>query len=174
MLPPRLRLAALSILLAACAAAPAALAHDPYEITSDLRVETKHLELRVTFARLTALKVAAPETGGRKQFGPNQFDEVKAALEQCARRAIRLSVAGQPLAPSEVEASLTIESDIEFRLVLPRPAAGPVRFEAAFLRDLEDPGYAAVVQVIHRRKVIKHELLRRDAPVAELALPVAD
>lgn len=168
------------VLLALFAATlPVLRAHDPYEITAEFRSDAKYVELRVTFARQTAMKVARAEANGRIQFGPNQFEEVRPALEKCARRVFALrtgdnaATAATALEPIELGAALTPESDIEFRLLYARPAANTVRFEAGFLRDLEDPGYVAIVQWIHEHRVVTEHRIHRDAPSVALPVPPA-
>lgn len=162
--------------LALLALGPLLQAHDPYEITADFRSDAKYVELRVTFARQTAMKVAREETNGRAQFGPNQFEEVRPALEKCARRVLVLSSAeggadDRPVELVELTASLTPESDIEFRAVYARPAVTKLNFEAPFLRALEDPGYVAIVHWIHEGRVAREARLHRDSPRIALTVP---
>ncbi|HEX2855696.1 MAG TPA: hypothetical protein VHO24_20845 [Opitutaceae bacterium] len=151
--------------------ATAVLAHDPLEITADVRLAGEWMEVTITQSRFTALALCAEATGGRKTFGPNQFDEVKPALEKCARGVFPVSVAGRKLVPKLVEATLTRESDIEFRLVFPRPAKGPVQLDAALLRTLKDPGYGVLVTVIADHALVVRRTLHVDDSTMEAALP---
>lgn len=139
---PILRLATLFLSLLV---APWAVAHDPYEITTDTWIRASGLEITSTLARSTGLAILEQKQNLRT-FDPSKFDEIRPRLEEAAKSFFRITSNGVPLAVEKVSVGLTIEEDLEIRLVYPRPAAGVLRFEAPHLPPL-GYGYGNIVTV---------------------------
>lgn len=152
------------LLVAACLALGAGQlhAHDPFEITADARLRDDTLELVVTMARSTALSVAA---GGRESptFDPAQFEKLRPKFEACAPSLFELTAAGRKLALKRVTLALTIENDVEFRLVYAAPRRPPLRLRATHVTKLPY-GYGVVLAVHSARDELGRDLLVAGSP----------
>ena len=121
-------------------------AHDPFEVGVLARLHQESFVVRITLARSTAFKLCASATGGRRTFEKDQFETIRPAFENCARDLVVLERGGEKLAPRTVNATLTIDEDIELEIVFPRPAAGPLHVDAGFMRVLGE-GYGGTLVV---------------------------
>lgn len=121
---------------------PAARAHDPYESWAVATVRPEALELSITMAPSTALRVVDPEKSIRT-FSAETFASHRAKFERAAGDLFLLTSGRKPLAARSCEASLTEENNVVFKLTYARPAAGLLLVRAAFLRQL-GPGYGAI------------------------------
>jgi hypothetical protein len=150
--------------------APAyARAHDPFQITTDARIFSDRLDVRVTMAERTAVKIclgeAAPAT-----LAPGEFEKARGAFESCS--LYRLTAGGEPLAPSAVRVALTSEGDIQTVISFPLPTASPLVFDAVHLARLSNATYGAELVVTGANSVLGQKLLRRDD--STLAVELAD
>jgi hypothetical protein len=164
---------ALTLGLVLALAARDAAAHDPFEITTLARLGSRGLDLRVTLAGSTAARTCLPGEAARAPLAPATFEALRPRLEACARAFYRVSGGGVPMAPRAAAVALTPENDLEMTVDYPRPAAGPLRLEAAFLARLPDPTYGAVLTVLADGRLLGQQLLRADEPALEVPLPAA-
>jgi hypothetical protein len=101
------------------------------------------VELTVTLSRGTALAAAGPAAAGHSLADPSRFPAERPLLLAAAAGLFELTGDGARLELREAEVGLTVENDVEYRLVYPRPGRGPLAFRAALLTVLEDPTYGA-------------------------------
>lgn len=132
--------------LAAALAAGRALAHDPFEITTTVRLRATTIEIEATMARSTALSVAA---GGAEAptFDPADFARYRPRLLQCAPGLFTLTIDTAALELQRSDARLGIENDVDFHLVFARPAAGGVLLIDAVHVAKLSYGFGAVLTV---------------------------
>jgi hypothetical protein len=154
-------------------AARDAAAHDPFEITTLARLGSRGLEVRVTLAGSTAARTCLPGEVARAPLAPAALEALRPRLEACARAFYRVSAGGVPLPPRAAAVALIAGNDLEMTVDYPRPAAGPLRLEAAFLARLPDPTYGAVLTVLADGRLLGQQLLRADVPALEVPLPEA-
>jgi hypothetical protein len=110
-------------------------AHDAFESSTIMRLQADTIELEVTMAAQTAIALVQGERpAGRLE--PEDFPAWRAGLTDSAGLLFDVSVGGKPLPLRKVDVGLTIEADVEFRLLYPRPAAGPVEFVARHVQHL--------------------------------------
>jgi hypothetical protein len=147
-------------------------AHDPFEITADVRVRPETLTVDVAMARSTALAIAT-NVSEAPTFDPAKFGEHRAAFLQRAPSLFVLSSPQGPVAPTRTEVGLSVEGDVEFHLTYPPPASSPVRLEAPHLAKL-GYGYGDQVRVRGPNgESLADKLLGATDPTVEFALPVA-
>lgn len=151
--------------------ASSARAHDPYEITAEAWLRRNRVTLQMTLALSTAMSTCGAAGKSNGAFDEATFAKIKPALEICARSAFTISAGEEKLVPSSVEVGLTVEYDIEYKLVYPRPEKGPVRFDAALLRLLDDPNFGTVLTVLTEGAFLGQQVLRADDSVMEVPLP---
>lgn len=118
-------------------------AHDPFESTTVVRLRPATLELEVTLARSTALSVAKDGRPG-PTFEPAVFDTLRPLFIACAPDLFVITRAGERLEPGAVRVALSIEDDVEFHVVYPRPPPGPLDFHALHI-DRLGTGFGSVV-----------------------------
>ncbi len=170
-LPPRPRLhrTALAVLAAALLFTLPALAHDPFEVTTDAHIAGAALQLHTTLSLLTAGRVCFPERG-RSRLLAAEFSARRPALETCARAFFRVTEATLPLTPSAVTLTPTVENDLDVRVSYPRPTRSPLQFDALFLRRLTQPSAGVVLTVTGEHAFLGQQVLRAESPTLEVSL----
>ena len=125
--------------------ATTARAHDPFEAFASAVVRPDRLDLIITMAQSTALKLIDP-AARIPSLTPENFAEHRPRLlrEGAALFVVR-SVHTQ-LTARKIEIELTEENDVVFKLSYPRPAPGRLLFSAAYLKKLGD-GYGGIFEV---------------------------
>ncbi len=142
--PNLLRLLPLIVVLFLACAAPLR-AHDTYEVTMTATIRPATMDLVLTFAGATALRLTdAPPL--RAPLTPEHFAALRPKLTAAASELFALTSAQKTLALRTTALRLTEENDIEFTLTYPRPAAGPLQFRPAFLARLGE-GYGGLLEV---------------------------
>ena len=158
--------------LGALFAAATVRAHDPFEITTTVRLDPTALVLDVTMARSTAMAIAA----GVKEaptFDPADFEKHRARFVARAAALFVIASAGTPLAPPRAEVTLGRELDVEFHLVYPRPATSALRLTATHLTALGS-GYGNVLTVHgDHGTLLGQQLLSAESPSLDVALAAA-
>ncbi len=165
---PELRHAFLASLAALLFATPA-LAHDPFEVTTDAHIAGAELRLHTTLSLLTAGRVCFPARG-RAPLLAAEFPAQRGALETCARDFFRVTEAGAPLSPASVTLAPTVEDDLDVRVTYARPARSPLLFDALFLRRLTQPSAGVVLTVTGERAFLGQQVLRAESPTLEVSL----
>jgi hypothetical protein len=151
--------------------APAARAHDPFEITSDAHVSGDRLTVHTTLSLLTAARICFAGAGARKTIAVPELAAVWPALEDCARRFFVVSSGGATLPVIQVSVDVTSENDLDMRVAFPRPHATPLVFEAAYLQRLAGRAMAGVVLTATGvRSFLGQKVLRPDDAVFEIPI----
>src|SRR5438067_13385544 len=116
-MPPRtaLLLAALTFVVPACA-------HDPYESFTAVALRATGLELNITMAQSTALRLIDPEAAIRGLTEEN-FATYRPRFEKEAAQIYLLTAGRAPLAPRKIVVEFTEENDVAFKIIYPRPPA---------------------------------------------------
>lgn len=133
------------IFLAAFTFISPARAHDPFEAFHSVTLHPDRLELVVTMAQATALKLIDPTA----KIPALTSDNLAAHRPRLLREAALLFILTSDRKPLVVRAAtieLTDENDLIFRVTYPRPAPGPLYLSAAYLRHLGD-GYGGILEV---------------------------
>ena len=120
--------------------APLAQAHDPFDIWSLATLRPDALQLEVTMAKVTALRLIDPE-GKLRALSFENFSEAMRRLERAGPTLHVLTSGRKTLVATKVAVELTEENDVVFKITFPRPPPGKLHVHAAFLKKLgEDYG----------------------------------
>jgi len=163
----------LAVLLAVTAALlPFAHAHDPFEAFHSAILRPDRLDLTITMAQATALKLIDPAARLPGLTSENLPNHRPALLREGAALFI-LTSARTPLTARKVDIELTDENDLIFKLTYPRPASGRLSFTAAYLKKLGD-GYGGILEVAdHADHNLGWEQLLWAHPSFEVTVPPA-
>lgn len=123
-------------------------AHDPFEAFHSAVVRADRLDLTITMAQATALRLIDPGAA-IPALTPENLATHRPRLVREAATLFTLTsgparTVVKPAKAAEIE--LTEENDLIFRLTYPRPAAGPLIFAAAYLKKLGD-GYGGILEI---------------------------
>jgi hypothetical protein len=151
---------------------PSLCAHDPYEAFTAIVIRADRLELTLTMARSTALKLIDPELRIRA-LTPENVAEHRPPLEREGRLLFILTSLRTQLAAQKINVELTEENDITFTVTYPRPAPGRLLVHAAYLRKLGE-GYGGIVTIDDEaNRNLGWEQLLWERPNFEAAIPAA-
>ena len=146
-----------------------ALAHDPFEITTDAHLAGAELRLHTTLSLLTAGRMCLPARG-RAPLERAEFAAARAALEACARAFFVVEEAARPLPAHAVRLALTVEDDLDITTTYARPTRSPLAFDAVYLRRLDNPSAGVVLTVTGERAFLGQQVLRPDDPTLAVSL----
>lgn len=132
-----------------CAAAlsavvQAARAHDPYDAFTSATLHPDRLELILTIAASTAVRLIEAETIVPPLTAAN-WPELRPRFERAGATFFELTAKDTPLKPRAVAVELSDENDLIFHIIYPRPEAITLVFCAAYLKKLGD-GYGSVLE----------------------------
>ena len=118
-------------------------AHDPSECWAEVIVRANEMEVLLTMAQVTALRLVDP---AKKiaQFTEENFATHRPRLLKEGETLFAITALKTNLPVSKVEVELSEELDIAYRIVFPRPAPGLVVIDAAFLKKLGQ-GFGGVI-----------------------------
>ena len=139
------RVSFFTLALALCSLATPARAHDPFEAFTAAVIRPDRLDLIITMAQSTALKLIDP-AARLPSLAPENFAEHRPRLLREGAALFTITSVRTPLAPRKVDVELTEENDVVFKITYPRPAAGRLLFSAAYLKKLGD-GYGGIFEV---------------------------
>jgi hypothetical protein len=117
-------------------------AHDAFEIWTIAVLRHDQLELGITMAQSTALRLIDPQMKSGANSAEN-FAAHRERLQQEAGALCILTNGPKPLVAQKVEVELKDENDIVFKIIYPRPAAGRLHFHARCLIKL-GTGYGGI------------------------------
>ena len=147
-------------------------AHDAFEIWTVALLRADRLDLTITMAKSTALRLIDPQSKHEPITFEN-FPTYRTRLETEGASLCFLRTAGKKLSPQRVEVELTDENDVVFRLYFPRPAPGSLQFHAACLKKLGD-GYGGFLDASDHTGVhLGWEQLSFDHPTFEVIIPAS-
>lgn len=124
---------------------PLARAHDPYQSWAAGTLYADRLELNITMAQSTALRLVDPDRniGG---LTPEIFAKNRALFEREAAGLFIVTSGHTRLGVTKVSVELTEENDVAFKVTYPGPAPGRLHFRAAFLVKLGE-GYGGILDI---------------------------
>ena len=147
-----------------------AYAHDPYESWTSATLRPNELELAITMAQSTALRLIDPQAK-IAALAPDNFATHRPRLAEEAAALYILTAGKKLLASPQIEVVLTDENDVAFKVTYPRPAPGRLHFHAAFLRKLGQ-GYGGILDASDTLgNHLGWEQLSWENPNVEIAIP---
>jgi hypothetical protein len=159
---------------AACivfAVAHAAVAHEPFQITTEARALPSGLLLHVTLASRTATLACPSAVGAVRSLTSLDIERFRSGLDGCSRGLYVIRSAGRVLDPLAVVLRVTDEGDLDARLRYPAAAPGALTFDAVHLARLPDAMYGAELTVTSERDFLGQALLRASAPELTVHVP---
>jgi hypothetical protein len=147
-------------------------AHDPYEAFTAIVVRADRMELTLTMAQSTALKLIDPAA----RIAGLTPENIATHRPQLVREGAALFIVTSlraPLAARKVEVELTEENDVVFTVTYPRPAPGRLLLSAAYLKRLGE-GYGGIATVDDEsNRNLGWEQLLWERPNFEATIPSA-
>jgi hypothetical protein len=144
-----------------------AFGYSPSGSSAEVRLYADHIQVSVKMD----LESAWIAMGGSLDTPPNVAGSMPQA-QKYAGEVLRLSVAGRVLPPSETAADFRdAEGGIIFLATFPRPAAGPLRIEAPYLRRLPTYHHATVLMVDETNKRAGTATMDAAKPWVDMPLP---
>lgn len=141
-----LRTVRVCLLVVVAAFAPLPIrAHDLYEVWANAVIRADELEVLVTMASITGLRLIDPEMK-TPPITPETLAKRLPDLRRAGGALFTISAGKTVLTPRTVEVELTEEYDLVFRVAYPRPPAGPLRLHGAFIAKLGE-GYGGILDV---------------------------
>ena len=160
-------LTSLAFLLAASAKA-----HDAYEITSVVYLQTNRIELFVEMEFPTAMKLAGL-TPTRDVAVLSQFEAGLTRLREAAGDFYEITAANNVIQSLVTNVEMVVDNHIQFRVEFASTPHRPLRFAARSLKALaEQGGYGASLTVLDmvNKKVLGQTTLFADSPTMEFAV----
>jgi hypothetical protein len=145
-------------------------AHDIYTSWTEAVLRSDRLELTLTLARASALRLL-PNGKTLPPITPENFAEYAAPLKAVAADLFEIKSAGKVLVLSSSEVTVSGDADITFKLNYPRPAPGTLRFAVSYLFQLVDGHVGTLVVTDPSGRDLGWSPVTVDQPVFELRLP---
>jgi hydrogenase/urease accessory protein HupE len=157
-------------LLVIATLARAAHAHDPFEISTVVRMGPDAVEVESTMAGSTALRLTTDEHAMRTTLTAESFRSYETQFEHAAPSLYELVSEGRPLRTRTVSARLTDERDVQILARYDRPTAAKLSLRATHLLVLPE-GYTSALSVVESgANTTQMKVLTAADPVLELRL----
>jgi hypothetical protein len=150
------------------AGAVVARAHDPYEITSVVNIQSNRIELFVEMEFPTGMTLAG-QTTSREGAPASQFEAARPALEQLAGGLFDFTAGNHALLALRTNVVLGVEDHIQCKVEYAPTDYRPLRLVPRGLRGLSDSGYGISLTVLDmvNQKVLGQTTLFADSIAAE-------
>ena len=146
-------------------------AHDPYEISSTVRIETNRTLIEIEMEFNGAMLLVGEPRSREPVDQPALFQSKLPELRQQAGQFFEVSGAGVALAATGTNVTLGVENHVRFNLEYPAARDG-LKLNAAGLKLLSEHGpFGTTVTVLDmvNLKVLGQPVLFAESPVAEFA-----
>ena len=145
-------------------------AHDIYSSWTEAVLRTDRLELTLTLARASALRLL-PNGKTLPPITPENFAEYASPLKAAAPDLFEIKSVGKVLGLSSTEVTISGDADITFKLNYPRPAPGALRFAVNYLFQLVDGHVGTLVVTDPSGRDLGWSPVTVDQAVFEIRLP---
>jgi hydrogenase/urease accessory protein HupE len=143
-------------------------AHEPFEITTNVRVFSDRISLNVIITDSTAALLCLD--GAAPKLHAKEFATEHSRIERCAAALYVVKRGGATLAPSAVQIHLSEEEDLDTTITYPAGTGDNLSFDAVHLARLQDPGYGATLTATGEGVFLGQKLLRANDSVIEVSL----
>lgn len=147
-------------------------AHDIYSSWTEAVLRADRLELTLTLARASALRLL-PNGKTLPPITPGNFAEYASPLKAAAPDLFEINSGGKLLGLSSSEVTISGDADITFKLNYPRPAQGSLRFAANYLFQLVDGHVGTLVVSDPSGRDLGWSPVTVDQAVFEIRLPAS-
>lgn len=145
-------------------------AHDIYSSWTEAVVRETRMELTLTLARASALRLIA-DSKTLPPITPENFGDYAARLKSAAPELFEITSSGKPISLKESEVKISGDADVTFHLVYPSPAKGPLKFVANYLFHLVDGHVGTLVVTDANGRDLGWSPVTVDQPVFEIRIP---
>ncbi len=147
-------------------------AHDAYEITSVVYMQSNRIELFAEMEFPTAMKLAG--LNPTKDVAVlSQFEAGLPRLLEAAGNFYEITAANNVIQPLSTNVAMVVDDHIQFRVEFASTSHRPLRFAARSLKALaEQGGYGASLTVLDmvNKRVLGQTTLFADAPTTEFSV----
>ena len=147
-------------------------AHDPYEISSVVYLQTNRIELLVEMEFPTGMRLAGL-TPTKDVAVLSQFDAGQTRLFEAAGSFYEITAANNVIQPLSTNVELGVEDHIRFHVEFANTPHRPLHFAARSLKALaEQGGYGASLTVLDmvNKKVLGQTTIFADSPAMEFSV----
>jgi hypothetical protein len=145
-------------------------AHDIYSSWTEAVLRADRLELTLTLARASALRLL-PNAKKLPPITPENFSEYASPLKAAAAELFEIKSAGKVLGLSSSEVTISGDADITFKLNYSRPDPGALRFAVNYLFQLVDGHVGTLVVSDSSGRDLGWSPVTVDQAVFEVQLP---
>jgi hypothetical protein len=145
-------------------------AHDIYSSWTEAVLRGARLELTLTLARASALRLL-PNGKTLPPITPENFAEYAAPLKAVAPDLFEIKSVGKELRLTFSEVTISGDADITFKLAYPQPGPGALRFAVSYLFQLVDGHVGTLVLTDSAGRDLGWSPVTVDQPVFEIRLP---
>lgn len=159
------RVLSCGLLLAGFAAAEA---HDPYEVTTVVYLQSNRIDLYLEMEFPTAMTLAGLKPS-RPDAVSNQFESALPQLQQLAGGFFEFTAGNHVVLPLRTNVELGVENHVQCRVEFATTEYRPLRFVPRGLRTATDAPYGVALTVLDmvNKKVLGQTALFADTPPAE-------
>jgi hypothetical protein len=152
-----------------------ALAHDPYEITSVVYIQSNRIELFVEMEFPTAMTLAGQKPL-REVSGLSQFEAALPQLEQLAGNFLEITAGNHAVSPLRTNVQLGVEDHIQCQVEFAPTDYRPLRVLPRGLRGVADSPYGISLTVIDmvKKQVLGQAVLFANSLAAEFPVTTPD
>lgn len=147
-------------------------AHDIYSSWTESFVREDRLELTLTLARSSALRLI-PDSAALPTITPENFASYEPHLKKAAPTLFAITTGGKQLTLTSSDVAISGDADVTFHLVYPRPPPGKLRFVAQYLAHLVDGHVGTLVVNDRAGKDLGWSPVSIEQPVFELSIPTS-
>jgi hypothetical protein len=149
-------------------------AHEPRQSNTDVKLRPEKMEVDITMARsAAALLLQEPGPKTAPSFAPEDFTALRENLLKKAPGLYEISLGTTALKAKTSEVSLTVENDVLFHLVYPRPQNQTVDFRAIYLKKMQEDHQTTLVVADETGKPLSWKDLSADQPLFKTVIPTA-
>ncbi len=142
--------------------APATQAHEPFEITTNVRILENGTTLNVLITDSTAAQLCLVGSNVTNKLHREQFTANHLQVERCAAQLYEVRDEKGLLKPRAVQVHLTEEDDLDATITYPPGTGDVLQFTAVHLTRLAEPTYGATFTATSEKHFLGQKLLRAD------------
>lgn len=127
--------------------------HDPFEVTTGIRIEPSELEIEVTMLADNALLIANEGRQINRPLEQEAEADQQAVMKSAAAGLFHIEIDNTVLHPEQVQFHVSDENDAVFLLRYPRRDTGMLKVDAIHLKTLGE-GYTSALSITQQGKAL--------------------
>ncbi|MES2824925.1 MAG: HupE/UreJ family protein [Pseudomonadota bacterium] len=149
------------------------MAHEPFEITANTRVNADGITISVLITDSTAAKLCLPDANLNSKLHESELATARAQVEQCIMTMFVLQdgeLQGKILSAQSVTLGFNHEKDLNATISYPPASSGKLSIKAVYFAKLNDPTYGSTLTATAGDTFLAQKLLIVDDPQIQLTL----